>query len=83
MMSVTIKKDTEMTSDIISTDILDITPDCHRLYSAISGNFVKLAQIISEFIDNSLSDFRAHKDEPGILNASVASTRPRHVERRR
>ena len=45
-------------------------PDGRELFAGISGNFKEFGQTLCELTDNSISNFRAHRnhaDEPGHL----------------
>lgn len=42
-------------------------PDGESLFHSIAGNFTKCSQIICEFIDNALSNLRAHGDEGDLV----------------
>ena len=44
----------------------DVTPDPDELWAGIGGNFDTLTQVLCEFIDNSLSNFRHAKSKSAI-----------------
>lgn len=39
---------------------LDLIPDANELWKGIGGHFDSLSEILSEFIDNSISNFKAN-----------------------
>ena len=46
---------------------LDNTPDAENLWKSISGSFSNPSQAISEFVDDSISNFRRHKDDTSLV----------------
>ena len=50
---------------------INIIPDAQELWRGIGGHFDSLTQVLSEFIDNSISNFDLHNDELSLTTICI------------
>jgi histidine kinase/DNA gyrase B/HSP90-like ATPase len=50
---------------------IDATPQAADLWAGIAGHFDSISQVISEFLDNSISNFEARKVQPRSIQVNV------------